>query len=63
MREGAHCRESGCLPEHCHMPQEEVEKTPLNPAAEGGHVAVEEKLLAAGAAREATDEVRGTAMW
>ena len=43
------------------MPQEQVEseKTPLNAAAEGGHVAEVEKPMAAGADQDATDEVRG----
>ena len=43
------------------MPQEEIEfeKTPLHEAAEGGHVAAVEKLLAAGADKEAKDEVCG----
>ena len=43
------------------MPQEEIEfeKTPLHEAAEGGHVAAVEKLLAAGADTEAKDEVCG----
>ena len=61
MGEGAQCGEKGCLPEHCHMPQEQVEseKTPLNAAAEGGHVAVVEKPLVAGADKDANDEVGG----
>jgi hypothetical protein len=58
---GAQFGEKGCLPEHCHTPQEQVEseKTPLNAAAAGGHVAVAEKPLAAGADKNAKDEVRG----
>jgi len=50
-------RERGCLPERCRAPQEE--KTPLHRAAEFGHAAVVEKLLAAGADKEAKDAVRG----
>jgi hypothetical protein len=47
----------GCLPEPCHAPQ--WEKTPLHNAAHGDHSAVVEQLLAAGAAVDAKDEVRG----
>jgi len=49
--------EGGCLPERCRAPQ--VEATPLHCAAEGGHAAVLEQLLAAGAAADAETMVRG----
>ena len=47
----------GCLPERCRAPQ--FRKTPLHHATSGGHAAVVEQLLAAGAAVDAKDEVRG----
>jgi len=47
----------GCLPEPCRAPQRE--ETPLHRAAIRGHAAVVEKLLAAGAAVDAKDKVRG----
>ena len=46
-----------CLPERCRAPQ--AGDTPLHQAAEKGHAAVVEQLLAAGAAKNAKDEVRG----
>ena len=45
----------GRLPERCHAPQ--CGETPLHRAAQRGHVAVVEQLLAAGAAVEAKDQV------
>ena len=64
MREGAQARgrrhsrgKRGCLAERCRVPQEGA--TPLHAAAGGGHTAVVELLLAAGADKEAQDEVRG----
>ena len=59
-REGrTHLRggEGCCLPEPCRAPQ--FGATPLHRAANGGHAAVVEQLLAAGAAVDAKDEVRG----
>jgi len=50
-------RERGVLPERCRTPQ--IGRTPLHKAAEGGHAVVVEQLLAAGAAKDAKDEVRG----
>jgi len=44
------------VPERCRAPQNGC--TPLHVAAGKGHAAVVEKLLAAGAATHATDEVR-----
>ena len=49
--------ERGCLPERCRAPQ--WGETPLNHAAEEGHSAVVEQLLAAGAAVDAKDNVNG----
>jgi hypothetical protein len=49
--------ETGCLPERCRAPQ--GGETPLHHAAEGGHAAVVEQLLAAGGAADATGKVRG----
>ena len=49
--------EGGCLPERCLASQRG--ETPLYHAAEEGHAAVVEQLLAAGAAMDAKDEVRG----
>ena len=46
----------GCLPERCRAPQGGW--TPLYQAARGGHAAVVEQLLAAGAAKDAEDRVR-----
>ena len=46
----------GCLPERCRAPQNGW--TPLHDAAIGGHTAVVEQLLAAGAAVDAKDKVR-----
>jgi len=58
---GGGCRHSrgerGCLAERCRVPQEE--STPLHVAAMGGHAAVAELLLAAGADREAKNLVSG----
>ena len=60
------CIERGVLPERCRAPQHEA--TPLHLAAQGGriwlgkdggHAAVAEQLLAAGAATDAKDMVRG----
>jgi len=47
----------GCLPERCRAPQRG--ETPLHRAAEGGYPAAVEQLLAAGAAVDVKDEVRG----
>ena len=47
----------GCLPEPCRAPQRG--ETPLHHAAEGGHLAVVEQLLAAGAAADVKDQVSG----
>ena len=49
--------ERGCLPECCRSPQEGG--TPLLRAAQAGYAAVVEQLLAAGAAVDAEDKVRG----
>ena len=49
--------EKGRLPEPCRAPQ--FGKTPLHHAAEGGHSAAAEQLLAAGADADAEDEVGG----
>ena len=55
---GAHVGgEGGCLPERCRAPQSG--RTPLHLAAEGGRAAVIKQLLAAGAAVDAKDMVRG----
>ena len=58
MQEGAHAmrRERVCLPERCRAPQ--YGGTPLHVAVWEGHDAVVEKLLALGAAKDATDKVR-----
>ena len=58
MREGrTHLRgERGVLPDRCRAPQSGY--TPLHLAAGGGHAAVVEQLLAAGAATDAQDKVR-----
>ena len=50
-------RERGCLPDRCPVPQ--YGRTPLHCAANDGHAAVVEQLLAAGAEKEAKDWVRG----
>jgi hypothetical protein len=47
----------GLLPERCRAPQRGT--TPLHRAAIEGHPAVVEQLLAAGAAVDAKDQVRG----
>ena len=47
----------GVLPERCRAPQ--VGRTPLHQAARGGHAAVVEQLLAAGAAQDANGMVKG----
>ena len=47
--------ERGILPERCRAPQDG--DTPLHMAANGGHAAVVEQLLAAGVAKEANDKV------
>ena len=52
--------ERGILPERCRAPQDGG--TPLHLAVTGGHAAVVEQLLAAGAAKDAKDEVRREAM-
>ena len=60
MREGAHAlarREGGCAPDRCHTPQDGA--TPLDFAAQHGHVEVVKTLLAAGAAMNVPDKVRG----
>ena len=49
--------EGGVLPERCRAPQDGF--TPLHWAAAGGHAAVVEQLLAAGAAMDAKDNVKG----
>ena len=49
--------ERDALPERCRVPQGGM--TPLHQAAGGGHAAVVVQLLAAGAAKDAKDEVRG----
>ena len=49
----------GLLPERCREPQ--GGEMPLHRAAYGGHTAVVEQLLAAGAAVDAKDKVRGGA--
>ena len=48
--------ERSVLPERCRAPQDGF--TPLHEAAEGGHAAVVEQLLAAGAATDAKNAVR-----
>ena len=50
--------ERGVLPERCRAPQGGT--TPLHSAALRGHAAVVEQLLAAGAAKDAKDAVRGS---
>ena len=47
----------GCLPEPCRAPQ--VRRTPLHHAAARSHAAMVEQLLAAGAAVDAKDQVKG----
>ena len=47
----------GCLAERCHSPQDG--ETPLHCFVQYGDAAVVEQLLAAGAAVDAKDEVRG----
>ena len=49
--------ERGVLPERCRAPQNG--KTPLHCAAFKGHAAILAQLLAAGAAADAEDEVKG----
>ena len=49
--------EGGVLPERCRVPQ--IGRSPLHLAVKGGHAAVVEQLLAAGAAKDVEDEVRG----
>jgi len=49
--------ERGVLPDRCSAPQDDF--TPLHEAAAKGHAAVVEQLLAAGAAKDAKDMVRG----
>ena len=49
--------ERGCLPECCRAPQSG--STPLHRGAMHGYVAVVEQLLAAGAAVDAKDKLRG----
>ena len=46
----------GCLPERSRAPQNG--STPLHSAALGGHAVVVDKLLAAGAEKDARDKVR-----
>jgi hypothetical protein len=50
-------REGSCLPERCRAPQ--GGETPLHFAAVYGRAAMLEQLLAAGAAADAKDYVRG----
>ena len=59
MQEGAHAlrRERVCVPERSRAPQDG--NTPLHVAVANGHAAVLEKLLAARAATDPTDRVRG----
>jgi len=49
--------EGGCLPERCRAPQSG--RTSLHLAADDGRAAVVGQLLAAGAAVDAKDQVRG----
>ena len=49
--------ERGVLPERCRAPQGGF--TPLHEAATGGHAAVVEQLLVAGAAKDVKNGVRG----
>ena len=59
LSKGAHAlrRERVCVLDLCRAPQRG--DTPLHIAANKSHVAVVEKLLAAGAATETTNNVRG----
>ena len=59
MQEGAHALRRGrvCVPELCRVPQDGY--TPLHVAAANSHNAVVEMLLAARAATDSTDRVRG----
>ena len=52
-----HGEEKGCLPERFHALQDGA--TPLHRAAMFGHAAVVQQLVAAGAAVDAKDQVRG----